>query len=73
MIRFLLCLLAIPLALGKGRRPWLWVIWILITPWAFAVLVLNKSHPIRPIVMPEFLINHVVNREISKLEKQFTK
>ena len=73
MIRFLLCLLAIPLALGKGRRPWLWVILILITPWAFALLVFNKSYPMKQIVIPEFIIKRVVNREIARLEKQFTK
>ena len=77
MIRLVLCPLAVPLAVGKGRNPFLWFCLILITPWAFAILVVNKVHPMKAIYLPEPLLKRLtkkkVDREIAKLESQFTK
>ena len=77
MIRIILCPLAVPLAIGKGRNPFLWFSLVFLTPWAFAILVINKAHPMKPIYLPkpllERLTNKEVDREIAKLEEQFTK
>ena len=77
MIRLILCPLAVPLAIGKGRNPFLWFCLVLVTPWAFAILVINKTHPMKPIYLPKPLIERLtkksVDAEIAKLEKQFTK
>jgi len=77
VIRLILCPLAVPLAIGKGRNPLLWFLLVLITPWAFAILVVNKVHPMKPIYLPEPLLKRLtkkkVDREIAKLESQFTK
>ena len=77
MIRLILCPLAVPLAIGKGRNPFLWFSLVFLTPWAFAILVINKAHPMKPIYLPKPLLERLtkkeVNREIAKLEEQFTK
>lgn len=75
MIRLILCPLAVPLAIGKGRNPFLWFALVLLTPWAFVVLVLNKVHPIKAIYLPKPLMERLTKREVDRqiqaLESQF--
>ena len=75
MIRLLLCLLAVPLAIGKGRNPILWCAFTFLTPWAFVILMLNKIKPMKAIYLPKPLIERLTRKEVDKqiagLESQF--
>ena len=73
--RLLLCLLAVPLAIGKGRNPLLWFALVMLSPWTFIILVLNKAKPMKAIYLPKPLMDRLtkkaVDAEIAKLETQF--
>ena len=75
MTRLLLCLVAVPLAIGKGRNPLLWFAFVMLSPWTFIILVLNKVKPMKAIYLPKPLMDRLtkktVDAEIAKLENQF--
>lgn len=77
MIHFIICALAVPLAIGKGRSPILWLAFTYLTPWAFVVLVCNKTKPMKKLYLPESVLDRLtkreVDRQIAKLEQQFQK
>ena len=74
-MRLLLCLLAVPLAIGKGRNPILWCALVYLTPWAFLILMVNKVKPMKAIYLPKPLIERLTRKEVDKqiagLESQF--
>ena len=74
-MRWILCLVAVPLAIGKGRNPLLWFAFVMLSPWIFIILVLNKVKPMKAIYLPKPLMARLtkkaVDAEIAKLETQF--
>jgi hypothetical protein len=64
-------LLSIPLAfliaMGKGRKYFLWSIFaVFVGVWALIPLFLLKAKPIKPIVLPAFMQNKVLDSYVRR-------